>query len=64
MLNKLKDLITSKRVKEHLLNKSDKISDDDIKNAKVNFGIEDMIKNVEKSRGVKGIEKPRTRQNY
>ena len=64
MLNKLKDLITYKRIKEHLLNRSDKISDDDIKNAKVDFGIEDMIKDVEKSKGVKGIGKPRTRPNY
>ena len=64
MLKKLKDLITYKRIKEHLINKSDKISEDDIKNAKVDFGIKDMIKDVEKSKGVKGIEKPRTRQNY
>lgn len=64
MLKKLKDLITYKRVKEHLIDKSDKISDDDIKNAKVDFGIEDMIRDVEKSKGVKGIEKPRVRQNY
>ena len=64
MLNKLKDLITYKRVKEHLKNKSDNITDDDIKNAKVDFGTEDMIKDVEKGRAIKGIEKPRTRQNY
>jgi len=64
MLNKLKDLITYKRIKEHLINKSDKISDDDIKNAKADFGIEDMIKDLEKSKGVKGIKKPPSRPNY